>query len=169
MFVYRIASESLALPRSLSCRTRFPRRKDVPVSVKSTWSLLRSLNTIAEVRFRVAGDQPGSRSVAVGRNDLATGDGPQRLPGCEVDRILDELDVSVGQEGVEPSGMHASCRNIERQPAPEGVGTVAVRQAAPAIGEWIIGPTPVVVHAVSRRPEMPPHSAGVLKLRGRRR
>src|SRR5271165_7167673 len=93
---------------------------------------------------------------------------PQRLPGCEVDRVLDELDVSIGQEGVDPSGMRASCRNIERQQAPEGGGAVAVRQAAPAIGEWIIGDPPVVVHAVSRRPVMPPHSAGGLKYQGRR-
>src|SRR5208337_2060233 len=62
MFVYRVASESLALPRSSSCRTRFPRREDVPVSVNSTSSRLRSLNTIADMRFRVAEDQPGSRS-----------------------------------------------------------------------------------------------------------
>ena len=91
---------------------------------------------------------------------------------CQVARLIVFLmnwTCPSAKRELTPPECHASCRNIERQQAPEGGGAVAVRQAAPAIGEWIIGPPPVVVHAVSRRPVMPPHSAGVLKLRGRRR
>src|SRR5262249_49670897 len=44
--------------------------------------------------------RPGHRSIAVGRDDLAAGLGPQLPPGHHVDGILDEANASVGHHDV---------------------------------------------------------------------
>src|SRR5262249_54785745 len=51
----------------------------------------------------ISEDRGSGRSVGVGRDDLAAGDGPQRPPGVAVDRALDEPDAAVGQQGVDPA------------------------------------------------------------------
>ena len=63
--------------------------------------------------FRVAGNQLGTRSVAVGRNDLAAVATAQSLPGCDVDGVLDEPDRAVGQQRVDAAGVLASRGDVQ--------------------------------------------------------
>src|SRR6185312_10640817 len=54
--------------------------------------------------------QTGTGSVLVGRDDLAALDGAQGPPGDGADRVLDELDAAVGEQGVHPARMPAAGR-----------------------------------------------------------
>ena len=84
---------------------------------------------------------PGRPSVGIGADDLAPVAAPEPLPGRDVDRVLDELDVSVAEQRVDAPGVVAPGRDVQRQVVPVRVRLVAVRQ-----------PTPAVVLLVVRRP-----------------
>ena len=76
-----------------------------------------------------------------------------RLPGGDVDRVLDELHAAVAEQRVDPAGVPAPRGDVQREVAPGRVRRGAVRQAAPAVGLLVVGRPAVVVHAVARRPD----------------
>ena len=61
------------------------------------------------------------------------------MPGCDVDGVFDERDVTIAEHGVDAAGMLAASGDVQRKVAPIGGGFIAVGEAPPAIVATIVG------------------------------
>ena len=77
---------------------------------------------------------------------------PECLPDGQIDRVLDELDMAIAEERVQPAGVAAPGGDVEREILPVRGRLVAVRQAAAAVISLIVRRAAVVVHAVAGGP-----------------
>src|SRR3954464_14412301 len=71
-------------------------------------------------------------------DDLAAGAAAQGVPYSGRDRVLDEGDPPVAEQGVDSAGMPAAGRDVVREPVPPVIGVVAVGQPAAAIDAPVV-------------------------------
>ncbi len=95
------------------------------------------------VCLRVPRDHPRGDAGQVGRleriraDDLLAGAGPDRPPGLEVDRILDELHRAVAEGDVDAAGMVARRRDRRSDPAPGRIRDIGGRIRSAGAGDAV--------------------------------
>src|SRR5262249_30317361 len=94
-------------------------------------------------------------SVAVRRNHLAAIGAAQGLPDWQANRILDEPNMSIAEQRLNPAGMFAARGDVQRKPTPQRVCLVTVGEPPSAFGLAIVRHPAMVVEAVARSPVVP--------------